>query len=78
MNSQLRYDIVSLVKEGGKNISLSPLVSAEFLEDVVVAVKECSDSAFSLSDCQTETLLFSGGCASQQAGWVECRQTGGR
>jgi hypothetical protein len=50
--------------------------STESLEELAVARLDCSERALSLDDCERETLLFSGGCASQEAGWVECRETG--
>ena len=64
--SQLGY-------EGGR-----PFV--ESIDDVVtlsVINLDCSgDNVFTLADCQKESVVFSGGCSSQEAGWVECRKTG--
>jgi hypothetical protein len=37
---------------------------------------ECSEGVFTLDDCsRPDSVVFSGGCLSQDAGWVECRET---
>ena len=54
--------------------SLSSSISSLALQ---VSNLECSEGVFTLDDCsRPDSVVFSGGCLSQDAGWVECRETG--
>ena len=34
------------------------------------------DSHFSLDECSRDDVVFTGGCETTEAGWVECSETG--
>ena len=43
--------------------------------DLSVAVDCQGRNAFSLEQCEIDPIVLSGGCSSQDAGWIECRET---
>ena len=60
------------------NISLINVVffsSAPPMVDLSVAVDCRGNNAFSLVDCELDAVVLTGGCSSQDAGWIECRET---